>query len=410
MTVLLEMKEKMKLIYSKYEVLILPVAKFLLAFITLNALNGKIGYMTQLDDMVIVLIVALTCSFLPLGMLVVFATLFSLAHMYALSMEVALVGFCVYLVMYLLYFRFCPKDAIVVILTPLLCGMKIPYVVPIAAGLLCGPSSVVSVGCGVVVYYLLEVVVGLSPNIKTMGEDGDAIMGKIRMMIEGLVGNKAMVVVAAAFVVTVLVVYVIRRLSIDYAWIIAILAGAMTDIAALLIGDMLYDVNISVGGALMGTLLAVAVAAVIQFLRFCVDYKRTEKVQFEDDEYYYYVKAVPKVSVTVPTRTVKKINSQRVRSGSQDSGSGQAERRTGAARTSGGARDSGSGASGRSVTTERTSYGRNGSQRASYGSARNGGGQRGGRGAAGKSVTIGNTDNARSDADDNSTDQTNEWL
>ena len=35
MTVLLEMKQKLRLIYSKYEVLILPVAKFLLAFVTL---------------------------------------------------------------------------------------------------------------------------------------------------------------------------------------------------------------------------------------------------------------------------------------------------------------------------------------------------------------------------------------
>ena len=403
MTVLLEMKQKLRLIYSKYEVLILPVAKFLLAFVTLNALNGKMGYMTQLDDMVIVLIVALTCSFLPTGMLVVFATLFSLAHMYALSMEVALVGLCVYLVMYLLFFRFSPKDSIVVVLTPLLCGMKIPYVVPIAVGLLCGPSSVVSVGCGVAVYYLLEVVVGVSPNIKTMGEDEDAIMNKIRMVVEALVGNKAMVVVIAAFAVTVLVVYVIRRLSIDYAWIIAILAGAMTDIAALLIGDMLYGVKISVGGALLGTLLAVAVAVVIQFLRFCVDYKRTEKVQFEDDEYYYYVKAVPKMSVTVPTRTVKKINSQRVRSASQDSRS--AERKP-AAKSA----DRGAGAGGRSVTTERTSYGRNGSQRGSYSSARERSGQKGGRNTAGRSVTIGSTDNTRAEADDNSTDQTSEWL
>ena len=34
-------------------------------------------------------------------------------------------------------------------------------------------------------------------------------------------------------------------------------------------------------------------------------------MQFEDDEYYYYVKAVPKMMVSVPTKTVKKINTQR---------------------------------------------------------------------------------------------------
>lgn len=36
-------------------------------------------------------------------------------------------------------------------------------------------------------------------------------------------------------------------------------------------------------------------------------------MQFEDDEYYYYVKAVPKMTVAAPTNTVKKINTQRGR-------------------------------------------------------------------------------------------------
>ena len=39
-----------------------------------------------------------------------------------------------------------------------------------------------------------------------------------------------------------------------------------------------------------------------------MDYTRAEHLQFEDDEYYYYVKAIPKVSVAVREKTVKKIN------------------------------------------------------------------------------------------------------
>jgi hypothetical protein len=38
-----------------------------------------------------------------------------------------------------------------------------------------------------------------------------------------------------------------------------------------------------------------------------VDYSRTERVQFEDDEYYYYVKAVPKNTVEPAAPRVKKI-------------------------------------------------------------------------------------------------------
>lgn len=169
MTVLLEMKERIKLVYGKYEAFIVPVFKFLLAFITFSTLNGRMGYMARIDDTRIMLIAALTCSFLPVGLMVLMAAAFSLMHMYALSMEVALVGLCMYLIMYLLFFRFSPKDSLVVVLTPLLFSMKIPYVVPISVGLLCGPSSMVSVGCGIAVYYLMQTVIDSAPNIRTMG-------------------------------------------------------------------------------------------------------------------------------------------------------------------------------------------------------------------------------------------------
>ena len=38
------------------------------------------------------------------------------------------------------------------------------------------------------------------------------------------------------------------------------------------------------------------------------DSTRTEHLEFEDDEYPYYVKAVPKIGVTVPEKSVKHIN------------------------------------------------------------------------------------------------------
>lgn len=347
MTGLLEIRERVKMLYSRYEVFILPIVKFLFALIVLNTLNGKIGYMTRLDNIAIVLIVSLMCSFLPTSCMVLFAALFSMLHMYALSMEVALVGLCMYLVMFLLFFRFSPRDSLLVLLTPLLCAMKIPYVIPIAAGLLCSPASAVSVGCGVAVHYLFQTVITSAPAISTMG-DAEAT-AKLRLIIDGIVKNKEMLVVIAAYAITIMVVYLIRRMSFDHVWTIAMIAGAMTDIVILLIGDLIYDINISVVGALLGSILALAVAKVLEFFRFCVDYSRTEKVQFEDDEYYYYVKAVPKMTVTAPTRTVKRINTQR-----------------------------------QSVVTERTQGSRSGS---SAGARRTRGDYRGGR-----SVTVGSTD------------------
>ena len=319
MTGLLEMREKLKLLYGRNEVFIVPVLKFLLAFVTLTVVNGRLGYMSRVDNLAIVLIVSLLCSFLPNGCIIMFAALFSLLHMYALSLEVALAGLCLYLVMFLMFFRFSPKDSLVVILTPMLFAMKIPYVMPIAMGLLGTPASAVSIACGVIVYYFLNHVIGSATAISTL-EEGDAT-AKLKLMIDGLIDNKAMLVIIVAFAITVIVVYLIRRMSIEYAWTIAMIAGAIVDLIVLLAGDLIYDTNVSVIGAIFGSILAILVGKVLEFFRFCVDYSRTEKVQFEDDEYYYYVKAVPKMTVAAQTKTVKKINTQRrTASGSTSTG------------------------------------------------------------------------------------------
>ena len=77
------------------------------------------------------------------------------------------------------------------------------------------------------------------------------------------------------------------------------------------VGALYFKLSVSVGGLILGSIVAVGVAFVIKFFVFNVDYSRTERVQFEDDEYYYYVKAVPKINVTAPEMNVKRINAQR---------------------------------------------------------------------------------------------------
>ena len=41
-----------------------------------------------------------------------------------------------------------------------------------------------------------------------------------------------------------------------------------------------------------------------------VDYSRTERLEFEDDEYYYYVKAVPKMTISQAQREIKTISGE----------------------------------------------------------------------------------------------------
>lgn len=392
MTALLELRENLKKIYSRNEAFILPVIKFLLSFIVLSIINGKMGYMTKLDNMAIVLIVSLLCSFLPTGFMAFFAMMFAVLHMYALSIETAAVGLVVFLLLYLLFLRFTAKEALVVVLTPVLCMLKLPYVMPVAMGLIGTPASCVSVGCGVVVYYLLQTVITNAPIINSMG--AEEATAKLRLLIDGMLGNKAMLVTIAAFAITVIVVYLIRRMSVDHSWTIAMVAGVMIEVMILLVGDLMYDTNLSIVSALLGAVVTLIACKIIEFFRFCLDYSRTEKVQFEDDEYYYYVKAVPKMTVAAPTNTVKKINTQRRPAGQQTRTSGQGTRSAGQTYRSTAHTGRPSEGTGRSVVTERTPA-RNG---VPYGQQ---GGYRGHEMSGGRSVTIGgNHTNPQDDSDD----------
>ena len=211
--------------------------------------------------------------------------------------------------MFLLYFRFSPKDTAAVVLTPICFLLKIPYVIPISMGLIGTPASAVSVACGVIAYYMIHFVCANDTVLSGMAEE--EIAARFKFIVDGLLNNKEMVVTIVAFAVTLILVYLIRRLSIDYAWTIAMVAGAFVNVMVLLIGDLMFDTNVSIFGIIVGNICAFLITVVLQFFAFHVDYSRTEKVQFEDDEYYYYVKAVPKVTLARPEKKVKRITGQK---------------------------------------------------------------------------------------------------
>lgn len=306
---LLVFRENLKNFYAKFEVYITPALKFITAFITLMMINQNINFMGKLNSVAIVLIVALMCSFLPYNFIILFASIFVVAHLYKLSLEIAIFTIFIFLLLYLLYFRFSPKDTFVVLLVPVCFMLKLPFVIPLAMGLIAAPASMVSVGCGVIVYYLIQFVHTNASSIVLMDEDGS--LTRFRFIVDGMLNNKAMLIMILAMAVTITMVYLIKRLAIDHAWSIAIVTGALVNIVVLLIGDLIYDTNINIVGTFFGMIVSVGIVFALKFFIFNVDYTRTENVQFEDDEYYYYVKAVPKNTVPQRDRSVTRINVQK---------------------------------------------------------------------------------------------------
>lgn len=293
-------------IYAEKSKIVNKVLQFVLALITFAVINQNIGYMKAAASPVATLALAVVCTCLPLTVTVVLATVLILVHMYSVSIGVLAVTAVIFLIMYIFYLRLTPKMAILVLLTPLAFALKIPYVIPIAAALVTGPVSLVAIACGTIVFYMMEYVKKVALSID--GGGSKAILAQSTAYAKHVFTNKEMWVVIFAFIVCFFLVYTLRRQSMDQAWKIAIIIGAIANIIVVAVGSMSMGLHISYLSLMIGSLFAVIVGLVLEFFFFSVDYARSENLQFEDDEYYYYVKAIPKVSVSTPEKTVKRIN------------------------------------------------------------------------------------------------------
>ena len=304
MTTLLELKEKLVRFYGKYEVYITPIVKFIVAFAALMTIDRNIGYMELVSSTPVALILGLLCAILPVGGTIFIAAVVILADMYALSIEVCLVALLLFVLIYFIYFRFAPRQGMGVLLTPICFRLNIPYVIPVGMGLLEEAYSVFAVICGTVVYFFLD---GVRQNEKLLGGAAEA-NSKIVVALNQLLGNKEMYLVLGIMAVTLIIVYLIRRMSIANAWQIAIASGILFETIGLIAGYMLLGISGKTVSVLVGNVISLLIAFVIQFLFFNLDYSRTERLQFEDDEYYYYVKAVPKAVVSGTNKQVKRFS------------------------------------------------------------------------------------------------------
>lgn len=303
---LLIIKEKLVTFYAKTGVYLNHVFKFILALTAYLLIGRAVGTNELLSSPLIGFALALLCAFVPINVTVICATILTIIHLFGMSLELAIIATMVVLIIYLLYFRFAPNTGFLMVITPLLFYLKIPYVVPVIAALTVGITGIVPVVCGTFLFFLINFASQYSTAISTL--DADSALQNITFIFNSILNNKELIIIVVAFSISILMIYIIRRLSVNYAWIIAIISGTITNVIVIIISFSLLSVNYSVGGLIGGTVLAMVVGFILHLFVFSVNYSATEYVQFEDNDYYYYVKAVPKVSVAGKDLTVKKIN------------------------------------------------------------------------------------------------------
>lgn len=309
MTTLITIRDAMKEFVAKYEKIVMPVLKFIGALLILISYNSSMGYSSQMSNPAVIGIVAFICAFIPIQIIVLLLGIVGFVHMYAVSMEIGLLYAGLFLLMYFLYLRFAPKYGWIIVVMPLLYMLKLHYMIPIVVAVFVGPVGIVPVVFGIIFYYFTVHVKDLVALLATASEE-DSIQG-FSYVLNGMMQDKQMLLTIVVFILVIAVTYVIYRQSFEYSWMIAIGTGAILSIILFLVGGIVLESDINILIIFLGTVGGALLAIIAQFFKGVLDYSRTEVVQYEDDDYYYYVKAVPKVRVAEQNVEVKKINEQR---------------------------------------------------------------------------------------------------
>lgn len=309
-----QLRERLILFYKRQEYLLLPVLRFAVSLALLFLLRTHLGAHgpagAALESNLLNVIIALVCSMFPPGYAAGIIALVMVWDLYRLSLEATAICAALLLLCVLLYFRFVPKDTMVLLLMPIAYALNLHYAVPVIAGLIFGPGTAVPVVLGLV---LTRFALLVEEKIPTMGAagtplTGDRLITNFHSLIDGIMKDKELFVLILALALTALVVCFIRHLVMANAWIVAITVGSVIELVVLLAGDMKYDTNIDLGRVFVGIAVSFLLAQIFRFFVFNVDYLRIESTQFEDEDYYYYVKAVPKVMVPVSSMTVQNFS------------------------------------------------------------------------------------------------------
>ncbi len=299
---LLVLREQILKLYQKGARVIHPLVRFLVSFVVFFLINQMIGYNPALRHGYVLAVLSVIGTVLPMTVLLFIAAFFVVMHVAYVSITLALVLGMMFALLYFIYVRFVPTHGYVILAVPLLYVLKIPYVVPLVLGLLSTPVAMLPMFCGIMLYYTMHNMIAV---IGTATGDTLTLYSQV---IQQMFSSRELYLTIGIMITVLLVVYWISNLAVNYSYELSIGAGAFINILLFLIGKFVCDLEIDGVPLVLETLVSAGIAWVVQFMRLTLNYSGVEYLQFEDDEYYYYVRAVPKVNIAAPKKKVKRFN------------------------------------------------------------------------------------------------------
>lgn len=304
---LLLIRDSIKSVFKKYNAAIIPVLRFIAAFVTFALINGDLGYNEKLTGISVLVLLSAISAFFPMGVTVFLSGILMIFHIYSASMFLSLIFIVIIAILYFLLMRLAPGYSSLIIAIPVLTFFHMEALVPIAVGLVGSPIAIFAMIPGIVVSVLFNIIkeaVKMSAGSMQIEDNLQIYVFVIKSLLE----NKLMLLMIAAAIAVFLATYICRRLAVSHSYILGIMAGIIVNLIVMIVGGLVFEVNVSVLWIFLGSIISGALAFAVQFFKYLLDYSSVEHLQFDDDDYFYYVTAVPKLSVTSPDLNILKIN------------------------------------------------------------------------------------------------------
>lgn len=304
---LLVMRDRIKDIFSKYSYILLPILRFFIAFSAYLMVNNQIGYNEKITNIAIVIVLSALSAFLPFSVTVLFAAAITAWHIYSASMFLSVIFILIIAALYFLLARFAPGYGIVVLAFPILHFFHLEILIPLVLGIVGTPIALFAIIPGVVTTFLFHIIKDAVKLSSGVTQIEDNLQNYVYVM-KSLTGNKMMLLLIVSSICVLVTTYAVRKSVLTYSKEIGIVAGMVMNLIILIAGGTVFNVEVSMVWVILGTLFSGILAYVTQFFMYILDYTATEHLQFDDEDYYYYVTAVPKYSVTSPNLNILKIN------------------------------------------------------------------------------------------------------
>lgn len=313
MGVLLEVREKLISFYETHRKWVERVLRFCLAFLVVWSVNSGLGYGGFPSLPFVNLILSVVCAFLPVYMTGIAGLVLIVLHVYGFSKLLAFSVALLFLILYLLYFRFVPKSFIIPILTMLGAYLRIPLFIPVLLAVTVSGLPLAGGPIGLFLFYTLNGI-GTIEKAQTVQESMNA-SDLITYTYNMVLGSREMAVVILCAAAAILVTVVIKNIAVPHAFSYAVIAGSVTEAVILMILDMLLNAGIPLVITLISIAAGTFAGEMAVLFQYNMDYTKSERLRIEDSEYYYYVTAVPKRRQARKEVKITHINARKIKNG-----------------------------------------------------------------------------------------------